>query len=91
MVKSYYAMGAYPTLFAFGATQLERFTATRRRWLRMAFIAFPVAIGCIVLTNCITHIAATATGRSLRKNEYRKNRRIKMGRPERSSFATGFF
>ncbi len=47
--KSYYSMGAYPTLFAFGATQLEQFTVIKRRWLRIAFIAFPVALGLLVL------------------------------------------
>jgi 4-amino-4-deoxy-L-arabinose transferase-like glycosyltransferase len=47
--KSYYAMGTYPTLFAFGATRLEQFTLIKRRWLRIAFIAFPVAIGLLFL------------------------------------------
>src|SRR6478735_6120467 len=32
--KNYYALGVYPTLFAFGAVQLESFTAVRRKWVR---------------------------------------------------------
>jgi 4-amino-4-deoxy-L-arabinose transferase-like glycosyltransferase len=47
--KSYYAAGAYPVLFAFGATQLQKFTSLKRRFLRIAFIAFPVAIGLLFL------------------------------------------
>lgn len=43
--KNYYALGAYPVLFAFGATQIEKFTAIKRRWLRYAFVAFPVLMG----------------------------------------------
>ncbi len=47
--KSYYSLGVYPVLFAFGATQLEQFTDAKRRWLRVAFIIFPVAIGLLFL------------------------------------------
>ena len=47
--KSYYSMGAYPTLFAFGSVQLEKFTIVKRKWLRIAFIAFPVIIGLLFL------------------------------------------
>jgi 4-amino-4-deoxy-L-arabinose transferase-like glycosyltransferase len=47
--KSYYAAGVYPVLFAFGATQLEKFTSVRRKFLRIALIAFPVAIGLLFL------------------------------------------
>lgn len=43
--KSYYAMGAYPALFAFGAVQLEKFTELKRKRLRMALILFPLIAG----------------------------------------------
>ena len=46
--KSYYAMSAYPVLFAFGAVYLERVTAARRGWqgARWGLVAFSVALGC---------------------------------------------
>lgn len=47
--KSYYSLGVYPVLFAFGAVALEKFTAIKRKYLRYAFIAFPVIIGIIFL------------------------------------------
>lgn len=40
--KSYYSVGVYPPLIAFGAYQLERVTATRRKFLRYAFIIVPL-------------------------------------------------
>jgi hypothetical protein len=47
--KSYYSAGVYPALFAFGATQLEKFTLVRRRYLRIAFVAFSVLIGLYII------------------------------------------
>ncbi len=47
--KSYYAAGVYPVLFAFGATQLEKFTSVKRKLLRIAFVAFPVLVGLLFL------------------------------------------
>ncbi|MEX6688974.1 glycosyltransferase family 39 protein [Danxiaibacter flavus] len=47
--KSYYALGAYPVLFAFGAFQLEKITSKRFRWTRFAMILFPVALGLFSL------------------------------------------
>lgn len=47
--KNYYALGSYPVLFAFGAIQLEQFTAVKRKWLRAAFIIFPAALGLFFL------------------------------------------
>jgi len=46
--KSYYAMSAYPVLFACGAVYLERVTATRRGWRRerWGLVVFSVALGC---------------------------------------------
>ena len=43
--KSYYAMGVYPALFAFGAVQLEKFTELKQRRLRIAWVLFPVMAG----------------------------------------------
>lgn len=46
--KSYYAMSAYPVLFACGAVYLERVTAARRGWRRerWGLVAFSVVLGC---------------------------------------------
>ncbi len=51
--KSYYAMGAYPVLFACGAVCLERITALRRGWRwslswRWSLVAFSVIAGCYI-------------------------------------------
>jgi hypothetical protein len=45
--KSYYAMGAYPVLFACGAVCLERATAQRRVW-RWALVTFSIVAGCYI-------------------------------------------
>lgn len=42
--KDYYALGAYPVLFAFGAVHLERLTRLRFRWLRYAMVLFVLLI-----------------------------------------------
>jgi dolichyl-phosphate-mannose-protein mannosyltransferase len=47
--KDYYALGAYPALFAFGAYRLEQFTAVKRRILRYAFVAVPLIIGTLMI------------------------------------------
>ena len=47
--KNYYALGAYPALFAFGAYHLEQFTLIKRRALRYFFVILPVTIGIIFL------------------------------------------
>jgi hypothetical protein len=47
--KDYYAAGAYPVLFAFGAKAIESFTPVKRKWLRIICIAFPVAVGLLAL------------------------------------------
>ena len=46
--KNYYTLGVYPTLFAFGAIQLEIFTSSIR-WLRVVFIVFPLVTGVLFL------------------------------------------
>jgi len=43
--KDYYALGAYPVLFAFGAYQLEKVTSLRFRWTRYVMIVFSVGLG----------------------------------------------
>ncbi|HEX5155304.1 MAG TPA: glycosyltransferase family 39 protein [Parafilimonas sp.] len=45
--KSYYSAGVYPPLLAFGAAALEKFTASRRKFLRYAFIIFAVVLGLL--------------------------------------------
>jgi hypothetical protein len=47
--KDYYALGAYPVLFAFGAYQLEKATSLRLRWTRYAMIVFPFALGLFAM------------------------------------------
>ncbi len=47
--KSYYSLGAYPILFAFGAYHLERFTVARYRVLRYVLIIFPIAFGTLII------------------------------------------
>ena len=43
--KDYYALGAYPVLFAFGAFNLEQITSVRLKWMRYAMMIFSIAIG----------------------------------------------
>ncbi|HET9824434.1 MAG TPA: glycosyltransferase family 39 protein [Chitinophagaceae bacterium] len=47
--KDYYALGAYPALFAFGAYRLEQFTAVKRRILRVVFVAVPIFVGALMI------------------------------------------
>ncbi|MEQ1746762.1 MAG: glycosyltransferase family 39 protein [Saprospiraceae bacterium] len=47
--KSYYSLGAYPVLIAGGAAFLERATAEKYRWLRVATPAFMLAMGALTL------------------------------------------
>ena len=46
--KDYYALGAYPILFALGAYRLEQLTVARRRWTRYAMLAFTFAFGLFI-------------------------------------------
>jgi hypothetical protein len=48
--KSYYAMGAYPILFGFGAIGLERLTANRNILWRYALAAWSIITGCYLDT-----------------------------------------
>lgn len=43
--KDYYALGAYPILFALGAYHLEQLTAARMRWIRYALASFTILLG----------------------------------------------
>jgi len=47
--KDYYALGAYPALFAFGAYQLEKATNLRLRWTRYVMIIFSFALGLFAM------------------------------------------
>ncbi len=47
--KNYYALGAYPVLFAFGAYQLESFTLKHYRVLRWIFVTVPIIIGFLFM------------------------------------------
>ena len=47
--KGYYALGAYPILFAFGAYRLEQLTAVRFRFWRYAFVLVAVVLGYLVI------------------------------------------
>jgi hypothetical protein len=46
--KDYYLGPAYPMLFAAGAVALERWTASRRRWLRSAYVVLLIAGGVVL-------------------------------------------
>lgn len=43
--KSYYALGIYPVLFAFGAVQLEQFAAQKNKTWRYVFVIIPLLLG----------------------------------------------
>lgn len=47
--KDYYALGAYPVLFAFGGYYLEKITMLRWKWTRYAMITFAVAFGLFAM------------------------------------------
>lgn len=47
--KDYYALGAYPVLFAIGALWLESATRLRFRWVRYALLTFSIALGLYAL------------------------------------------
>ena len=47
--KDYYALGAYPILFAFGACHLEKATSLRLRWTRYSMITFSFALGLFAM------------------------------------------
>jgi len=47
--KSYYSLGIYPALLAFGSYQLERHTATRFRFLRLVYLLIPVSLSYFVV------------------------------------------
>jgi hypothetical protein len=47
--KDYYAMGAYPVLFAFGAVGLEKWTAVKVKGLRYAMLLFSLAFGIFAM------------------------------------------
>jgi hypothetical protein len=47
--KDYYALGAYPVLFAFGAYHLEQATQARLKFLRYAMLVFSLGLGIFSL------------------------------------------
>ncbi|MBS1621678.1 MAG: glycosyltransferase family 39 protein [Bacteroidetes bacterium] len=47
--KDYYALGAYPVLFAFGAYQLEKASSVRLKWTRYAMLIFSIAFGLFAM------------------------------------------
>lgn len=47
--KDYYALGAYPVLFAFGAYQLEKVTLGKWKWARYFILAFSLSFGLFSL------------------------------------------
>ncbi|GAI52996.1 unnamed protein product, partial [marine sediment metagenome] len=60
--KSYYAAGAYPVLFAFGAFYLEKITTTKAKFLRYVFCSDTCCIRLFNYAFVITHNEATGTG-----------------------------
>ncbi len=57
--KDYYALGAYPVLFAFGGFYLEKVTAIRFKWTRYVMIAVPIIL-CIIAMPLIMPVAKPA-------------------------------
>lgn len=55
--KDYYALGAYPVLFAFGAVRLERWTARRLVFLRLIMAAAICSLGYIAVTISLPFLA----------------------------------
>ncbi|MBV4359134.1 glycosyltransferase family 39 protein [Pinibacter aurantiacus] len=47
--KDYYALGAYPILFAFGAYHLEAVTTGRLKWARYAMLIFGLILGAYAM------------------------------------------
>lgn len=47
--KDYYALGAYPILFAFGGFYLEQLTILRFRWVRYVMMTFSLAFGLFAM------------------------------------------
>jgi len=47
--KDYYALGAYPVLFAFGAFYLEELTSMQFKWIRYLVTGFSVVVGLYAL------------------------------------------
>lgn len=47
--KAYYTLGIYPMLFAAGGVTIERFTLERLRWLKLAIVAWMVAIAVPII------------------------------------------
>ncbi len=47
--KDYYALGAYPILFALGGFYLEKITSIKFGWTRYVMIAIPVALCVLVI------------------------------------------
>lgn len=47
--KSYYALGIYPVLFAFGAVHLERFATQHSRAWKYVFIVIPFVLGIPII------------------------------------------
>ena len=61
--KSYYALGSYPVLFAFGAFALERFTEFKMKWMRAAMVSIACFIGILFLPIGFAIIASGTNGR----------------------------
>ena len=47
--KDYYALGAYPALYAFGGYRLEQLTQLRWRWTRYVMITVSLLFGLLIL------------------------------------------
>lgn len=47
--KDYYALGAYPVLFAFGAYYLEKITVKKFTWVRYPMVAFALLLGAFAM------------------------------------------
>jgi Dolichyl-phosphate-mannose-protein mannosyltransferase len=70
--KSYYSLGIYPCLIAFGATQLERYFVGRIRWLRYALVILPLALAYYVIPVALPIMAPEKLARFYEKTNMKK-------------------
>ncbi len=70
--KSYYSLGTYPVLIAFGSFQLERLTSARFRWLRYAFVLAPASLAYFAIPVALPILPPTELAAWYRKSKVEK-------------------
>lgn len=75
--KNYYSLGVYPILFAFGAYQLEQFTAIRFTVLRYAFVIIAVFLGYLFIPLALPILEPAALAAFYEKKHMEKTGALK--------------